>query len=49
MENMKWSFSEKFGQGEQSEASRGSGIAVVRRFMGVPALFTVFSISVTPW
>lgn len=38
MEKMKWSFpscfSEKFGEGEQSEASRGSGIAVVRRCMG---------------
>lgn len=33
-ENMKWSFSEKINQGEQSEASKGGEIAVVRRFMG---------------
>lgn len=35
MEHMKWSFlprfSEKFGEGEHSEASWGSGIAAVRR------------------
>lgn len=29
-----WSFSEKINQGEQSEASKGGEIAVVRRFMG---------------